>query len=78
MLPLLSTATTSSRGMFDAMKWPMPCSTPFSNTRKAFLGRFLTKRPEESVTVTVTWTASTSAVSTYSALLVRIVRRSAG
>ncbi len=60
MLPLMSTATTSSRSDSEPMKWVTSCGRSSSNTRKSPCRRPFTSRPLRSVTVAATCTTSTS------------------
>ena len=71
MLPLMSTATTSSRSASAPMKWVTSCSRPSSKTRKASRPRPLTSRPFSSLTVAATWTTSTSTTGAKPAASVR-------
>ena len=63
MLPLMSTQTVISSGMFSEAKLTIFCGTSFSKTRKSSRLRPRMYWPCSSVTDAVIWTTSTFTVS---------------
>ena len=76
MLPLMSTATTSSLSASAPMKWVTGCGRPSSKMRKSSGRDPSTSRPSRSLTVAATWTTSTSTKGANPAAAVRTLSTS--